>query len=390
MNTTSTIETDVVSFNQLYAAVDVGDYRIHRTAHEFYQRSRWGSFFNAISFFLIGLTARYEHISLWLLVLPVFVFIILGLWRYGHRPPAKADSQKDYWRWIWHQWLLIHIGLLLWGTIVAAVCWRQAGPDIVTMLAVICTIAHATAVSHAYAMHPAHARFGITTVVGPVAMALFLSGPGLLSIGAVLLIYFVYLIGTVARSAEAFNQQISMEIVLINQRSEIARLSLTDTLTGLTSRRGYEMVWGQLWQNAVRKGAPLALLIFDLDHFKRINDTFGHLVGDACLRHFARLLVQMFSRKSDYVARIGGEEFVVILPDTSVVTAQARAEALRKMLATTPCQHEKEEIAMTVSIGVGVVDANINVDADPDATFVRVDHACYEAKHAGRNCIVAA
>lgn len=386
MNTTTTIGTGEVPFNQFQETVDVDDYRIHRTAQEFYQRSRWGAFFNAISYSLIGLTAHYDRISVWLLVLPVFIFIVCGCWRYRHQPPAAAASQQDYQRWIWHHWQLIHLGLILWGAIVAAIIWRETAPGIVTMLAVICTIAHATAVSHAFAMHPAHARFSIIVVVVPVAAVLFLSSFNLMPIVIALLIYFFYLMGSLSGSAKIFNQQISLEIEIINQRAEIARLSLTDALTGLPNRRSYEVIWSQLWQNAVRRDASLALLIFDLDHFKQVNDTFGHLVGDACLHHFARLLVQTFSRKSDYVARIGGEEFVVILPDTPLAVAQVRAEALRQTLATTPCRHEEAQIAMTVSIGVSVVD--VNVDTDPDVTFVRVDHACYEAKHAGRNCIV--
>ena len=384
MNTLPTIAA--ASFKQFPAKGDTDEYRIRRIAGEFYQRSQWGAFLNAISFLLISFTARYDRISWWIVVIPAAVFIAFGWFRYHHRPPGPSANHRDYRRWVWTHWVLIHVGLILWGTIVAAVNWRQAGPDTATMVAAICTIAHATAVGHAFAMHPAHARFSITAVMGPSTLVFFFLGISMWPIGAVLLIYFGYLMGALARSAKAFDNQISMEIDLMNQRQEIAHLSMSDPLTGLPNRRSYEVVWAQLWQAALRSGAPLALLVLDLDHFKRINDTFGHLAGDDCLRHFAGLLGQALSRKSDYIARIGGEEFVVILPNTLVATAKAKAEALMQTLAANPCRHEDAEIAVTVSIGVGMID--INVDTDPDSTFVRVDHACYEAKLAGRNCLV--
>jgi diguanylate cyclase (GGDEF)-like protein len=237
-------------------------------------------------------------------------------------------------------------------------------------------------------MYPTQARLGIAALMGPAAVVFFLPGFGLWPAGVVLAVYFIYLMGTLRQSAKEFDRQIAMEIDLINQRAEIGRLSLTDALTGLPNRRSYEVAWSQAWQGAVRQGLPLALLVFDLDYFKRINDTFGHLGGDACLRHFAGLLGQIFPRRSDFIARIGGEEFVAILPNTAAAAAQAKAEALRQTLAATPCGHEGAEIAMTVSVGFGMVDTK--VDAGPDATFCRIDGACYEAKRAGRNRVVTA
>ena len=361
---------------------------MRRTAADFYRRSWRGSLFYAISFSLVDSIARYDRISVWLLVLPITAFIALAWLRSRQRPPGPAGVRQDYQHWARLQWRIIYAGLLLWGVIVAAVGWRQAGPDGVLTVATLCTLAHATALSHAYGMYPAQGRLAIAALMGPGALMFFVPGLNLWPVGVVLSVYFIYLMGTLAQSAKEFDHQIALEIDLINQRTEIARLSLTDALTGLPNRRSYEVVWGQLWHDTIRRGAPLAMLMLDLDHFKRINDSFGHLAGDACLHHFAGLLAQKWSRKSDYIARIGGEEFVVILPDTPSATAQAEAEALRLTLAASPCRFEEAEIPMTVSIGVGIVD--VGVDADPDATFVRVDRACYEAKRAGRNCVVVA
>ena len=374
--------------DQFQAADDADHYRMRRTADEFYRRSLSGSLYYAISFSLVDSIARYDRISWWLLVLPVAVFIAFIWLRTLHRPPGPAAGREDYRCWAWRHWLIIHLGLLLWGVIVATVGWRQAGPDSATMVVIVCTIAHATALSHAYAMYPAQARLGIAALMGPGAVMFFIPGLHLWSAGVVLSVYFIYLMGTLSQSAKLYDHQVDMEIDLINQRAENARLALTDTLTGLPNRRQYELVMDHTWKSAVRLGAPLALLVLDIDRFKRINDTFGHPAGDACLRHFAEILRQLFSRGSDYIARIGGEEFVIIMPDTPVTAAATKAEAVRQTLAASPCRHEGAEIAFTVSIGVGMVDPE--VDESPDATFNRVDHACYEAKRAGRNRVIAA
>ena len=129
-------------------------------------------------------------------------------------------------------------------------------------------------------------------------------------------------------------------------------------------------------------------MVVDLDHFKRINDTYGHLAGDACLRQVARLMEERFKRASDMVARIGGEEFAVLLPDTSAEEAMQLAQTLCHTLAGSPVRWDEHHIPVTASIGVDCM--RWDLDLTPQASFSRIDSACYTAKAKGRNRVVQA
>lgn len=132
-----------------------------------------------------------------------------------------------------------------------------------------------------------------------------------------------------------------------------------------------------------RAGAPLSLILFDVDHFKRLNDSYGHLAGDAALVHLCELTKQSL-RESDVLCRYGGEEFAIILGQTEAATALAIAEEIRERVATTPVEHADSSIAMTISLGISNVSA-ATPKATAEALIVQADRALYAAKHAGRN-----
>jgi diguanylate cyclase (GGDEF)-like protein len=138
---------------------------------------------------------------------------------------------------------------------------------------------------------------------------------------------------------------------------------------------------------AARQGGDLALLVIDLDYFKQINDTYGHAAGDACLRHFSQILAQQFRRAGDLCARIGGEEFAVILSGISAFEAAKLGREFSDALIKSPCPYRDQIISITASIGAGAADWD--QDPDPAATFARIDQACYEAKKQGRSRLVA-
>ncbi len=167
---------------------------------------------------------------------------------------------------------------------------------------------------------------------------------------------------------------------------EQQRLALLDTLTQLPNRKAYEQRVIEESERWKRYGRPLALAVCDLDHFKSINDQFGHLAGDKVLRIIAKTLRGRL-RKSDFIARVGGEEFVILLPETGRDEAQRALETLREAVAQSPFHFRDQPVAVTVSIGV----ADFAASATPDSVFERADAALYRAKEAGRNrCIVAA
>ncbi|SKA10832.1 sensor domain-containing diguanylate cyclase [Novilysobacter spongiicola] len=161
--------------------------------------------------------------------------------------------------------------------------------------------------------------------------------------------------------------------------------SRRDGLTGLHTRAHFREGFGQLIARARANGRPLSLLMIDLDHFKQINDCHGHLVGDDCLRWAAHVVGQALRPHEALLARFGGEEFVVGLPDLGRTAATAVAAELVRQLRASPCESGGRSIAVTASIGVHELD--LLGGEDTDAALQCADEALYQAKADGRDCV---
>lgn len=170
-------------------------------------------------------------------------------------------------------------------------------------------------------------------------------------------------------------------------------MALTDSLTGLFNRRYLSAHLPRLLDRSGGNNKPVSALLFDIDHFKVVNDTWGHGVGDEVLKEVAQRASRNL-RNFDLVARLGGEEFVVIMPDTDGSQAMAVAERLRRRIAEEPFAVSAPvgKIDVTISIGVAVADWTLDADGKPesgDALLRRADTALYQAKRSGRNRVVA-
>ena len=367
---------------------EIRQYRQWRISSDLYTRGRTGPIYYLIACLLIGWLAGYYRQWPGISAGVTGFYVLLWWLRYRCTPPARQASIAMFDAWKNRYWLLVHLTSISWGMTTVAVCYLQQQFDSAMTTCLLATIAFGTAASHVFSMQVQHARLSLLAMVLPPALFLLLPLLSLQSTGVTLSIYLLYLLVNARRTANEYRQQVDTEIMLINSRAELVQLSLIDILTGLPNRRSYENAWQQAWQLAARRNEALCLLVLDLDHFKLINDQYGHLGGDACLRHFATLLKQHIRRESDIIARIGGEEFVVILPDISMAQALVVADQLRLDLMQHPCLFAEQPIAMTVSIGVGCADWQSDTDAS--ATFSRVDRACYQAKNDGRNRVLPA
>ncbi|WP_430432473.1 sensor domain-containing diguanylate cyclase [Methyloversatilis sp.] len=171
----------------------------------------------------------------------------------------------------------------------------------------------------------------------------------------------------------------------VSDRREAAEALLKavscDHLTGLLNRRAFVEAVELEMQRWARFPRPLSLVMIDADHFKRINDQYGHAAGDAVLRHLAAGMTATF-RAMDVLARFGGEEFVVLLPDTTLEGAEIVAQRLCQLLATQAVEVGGQVVRYTVSAGVAAMDADVS---DFDALMQRADEALYAAKAGGRN-----
>jgi diguanylate cyclase (GGDEF)-like protein len=174
------------------------------------------------------------------------------------------------------------------------------------------------------------------------------------------------------------------QIQIVNQMRTIECLSMIDQLTNIPNRRSFDDRLKVEWKHAIREHEPISMMISDLDRFKAVNDTYGHQQGDVVLQKIAELFSKILKRPSDFAARWGGEEFVVLMPNTSLEGALDVAEKLRREVEETLISNANgPDIKITISIGVtSILPA---ADSSMDAFFSKADKALYTAKEAGRN-----
>jgi len=179
----------------------------------------------------------------------------------------------------------------------------------------------------------------------------------------------------------------ALSIALVTRSQRLLQLATSDSLTGLFNRGYVDDRLAMELSRAQRYGKALSLAVIDADHFKALNDTHGHTAGDAVLKKLAEMLRGSF-RQSDTAGRYGGEEFVVILPETDIVTACRKVESLRARIAGTPIElsHHGKSVRMTISAGLASYPED---GADAAELFATADERMFEAKHAGRNRVVA-
>jgi diguanylate cyclase (GGDEF)-like protein len=178
---------------------------------------------------------------------------------------------------------------------------------------------------------------------------------------------------------------VASSLELVWSYEEVDRRARTDSLTGLYNRMHFGEQLERTLKEADRNGQPVSLVLVDVDHFKKVNDTWGHEAGDAVLKHVARIL-QEGVRSVDVCVRYGGEEIAMLMAQTDSERALEVAERLRARIAATVVRHAGAEIAVTASFGVSTYPETVTVR---DRLFPAADEALYAAKREGRNCVRA-
>jgi len=178
-----------------------------------------------------------------------------------------------------------------------------------------------------------------------------------------------------------------MQLELRNLSERLERMAQIDPLTEMYNKRFFNDAFQREWKSALRTVNPLSLLMIDIDHFKRYNDTYGHLQGDECLKAVAAEIRQIGSRPRDVAARFGGEEFIVLLPETDTAGATHIAAAVLDRIRALGLEHCGSEVHGLVTVSLGVTGCTPTDSDSMDAMIKRADHALYTAKADGRNCL---
>ena len=187
-----------------------------------------------------------------------------------------------------------------------------------------------------------------------------------------------------------FNQtvvmaRVALHLQVVRQRRMLERLANIDGLTELANRRRFDEMFALEWQRARRSGRTLSLALLDIDAFKQFNDRYGHPAGDRALRSVARVTGAAMRRPGDLAARYGGEELLLLMPETDVEAAQALAESVREAVLALNIAHEASSVTPLLTVSIGGATLDIEGDEQPSDLFEATDAQLYRAKQAGRN-----
>ena len=358
--------------------------RKHRLAQEVadtYRRALAGGSFYAAAWLLVGLYGGAFQRAPWPSAGLLLAFCLLAAARFGHRPDLAADAH------VLERWLHLHWGIVLltaglWGLLFL---WITLDPAFgyASTTALLFTLGLATAVAHVFSMRrgPAITAVGLMCLPG-LAVMLWSDGQARAN-GLVLLVYLLYVAISLLRNHTEYQQRLDLDQELRSQRDAYSRQSRIDPLTDLANRRQFSNVLAAAVGRAQSHQQPLVLLLLDVDHFKQVNDTHGHAVGDACLLAIAARLHKRFSGEGDLAARVGGEEFGVVIEGQDLASTVQRAERFRANLVEHPIALDGIVLHMTASIGLAEFDPTLHHEVD--ALYHAADSAVYRAKAAGRN-----
>lgn len=351
-------------------------FRRRRELTETAARGVLGGGFYVLGWLVVAWSAGLHRSRPLLAVLLTVVFVLLAALRVVLARRSSANPEPIA-RLLSIWWSLLLVTAALWGALTVWVL-LDVRLQPARLVALICTVAYATAFAHTFAMRWRLALLAIALLFLPsVVLAWFVADFG--GVAFALSVFLLYLLSALRLSRQQYERQLLLELALLHQRDLYEKQSRTDALTGLDNRREFAFNL----ERALAAETPLSLLLIDIDHFKHINDRYGHAAGDAVLIAFADQLRAQFEGDGARLARIGGEEFAVILAGADEDAAAATALALCQRLARAPLAPNAERGVVTVSIGVGEWLASRRQRGSD--FLAAVDRSLYRAKAEGRN-----
>jgi diguanylate cyclase (GGDEF)-like protein len=364
--------------------MDISDEQLAKRAlKDLSNRARGGIFIYLLVWLVITISYQLP------VLLPVFFYLntmillvvaairFLHFYLYKHRPELSVLAMTN--------WLVYTIlfAALHWGVVVAWVIFDDRAIDIRNLMMVVTAgfaIGGAATLSISTAIRIIYPVF----IFCPGIFVLIYQGSsGSWVLAGLITLALIYVHATTKITHNDYWEAITNQGVAEERVNLMEQLSITDQLTQLKNRLYFDKKFDEEWNRSSRIEAPLSLLIMDIDNFKGINDTYGHLFGDECLRLIASTISSELHRASDCVARYGGDEFVALLPNTGEDETWTIAEKLVKAISNISLKFNDENPQMTCSIGGSTT--NPDYQDNNEYLIRQADVALYQAKSNGRN-----
>ncbi len=353
--------------------------RLMLTVAETHSRSAAGGYLYLVGWGALTVAAGLNASHLHAVIAFAVLFLAIAWLRHRMSPPGDARATPG---WMVRYICVVLSSALLWGIVQMWVLLDTHVEKDVKYVSLVGTIAYATVFSHLYATSLRLAGGGVALMMVPT-LAILWGDPHLRVMAATLSLYTVYLFVAAIRSHRDYQRQLDLHEELSRQRDLYEHLSRTDPLTGLFNRRHFTAVLEQWTRSSTRDAQPVSLLLIDIDHFKSINDRHGHVAGDLTLKAIADLMQRTCGAPDRVLARVGGEEFAILMKGLDDANVRALAEQFQRTLAKPVVVIEGMQLIVSVSIGAGHFDA---AQHDDEGDFFRVvDSALYVAKAEGRN-----
>ncbi|SFB36469.1 diguanylate cyclase [Pseudomonas sp. NFPP24] len=324
---------------------------------------------------------RFDHqiIVVWLVMLAASTLLRLKMFREWFRCP-NAERTPD--RWERRYWITLMLSAGIWGF--GALAVMPTDDRLSQALVMLFTVGMSVSAVSCYSAYRYMTLGSMGLVLFPCTLwLLFQPSPMQIGVAIAVLVFSTFVVSATRKLSDALEKAFRLTRQMERAHNISTRAAQTDELTGLMNRRAFFEHAQVLYEQCRHNRQPLCALMMDMDHFKEINDTYGHQAGDQVLRQIGGVISASF-RQADVYGRLGGEEFAVLLPNTSLETARAIAEQLIKAisgLSSAPVH------GLTASLGVASTHAQ---DQDLHGLMNTADKALYRAKALGRNQVAVA
>ena len=355
-----------------------------RVINDLKKRSITGVFFYMVIPFCILFTDSYAERHHRLSILFVSIFTSISLFRFIHLYFFGQKSEK---------FETLNNNIFFGGVVLTAMTWgmgaayflSQQGEPKTQLVTAICTVGFCSGGVVSFIPERRLAILYNLLMLLPAATNILIKGENL-TLGVAILFFSVYLILIALRGNNEYWTALENEYLLEKKSRELKLESRIDVLTTLFNRRHFDELFQLAFGLCSRRGTPITLVMCDIDYFKKVNDTFGHMAGDEYLKLVSRCLKDVFRRETEVIARYGGEEFVIVLPDQEIAATRQMAECFRNTIANTTLEFNGKAIKTTISLGMTCcIPASGQI---PTELIERADSALYMAKNSGRNRVV--